>query len=168
MIKTMHRERSVNIVDLVPCTANIFHRRKQNCFIFETPYNKLFNSSSHKFCLLPNPNEPGLLKVKNYFIDLIESGCLALVRMFYFFNIELVRIRLFNICHLMLIIFTTGLQNRLDLGNRNNRHVFRKKEEAGKKQSECTKVKPYLPDRRTVIGTPGRREIIPVGSRYYD
>lgn len=68
----------------------------------------------------------------------------------------------------MLIIFTTGLQDRLDLGNRNNRHVLREKEEAGEKQSERTKVKPYFPDRRTVIGTPGRREVIPVRRSYDD
>jgi hypothetical protein len=72
----------------------------------------------------------------------------------HFIMIEAFCIRLFNIGHLHFVIFSTGFEDRLDLGYRNYREVFCKEEEAGKEQSECTEVETDLPDGRTVISTP--------------
>ena len=68
--------------------------------------------------------------------------------------IELLIGHFFQSFHIILICFTGGLQHVLDLRNCNNREVFGEKEEAGKEEAECSKVKTDLPDTWAVINGP--------------
>src|SRR5678815_2296112 len=64
--------------------------------------------------------------------------------------------------HLLLKILTTALQYMFDLCHRDHREEFGKKEITGKKQSKCSHVKSYLPNRWPVIRTPCRWQVITI------
>ena len=80
----------------------------------------------------------------------------------YFRDIEFLRVLFLQFGHLRLISFAACFQYRFDLGHGNNREVLGEQKEAGKEQTERTEVKTDLPDRGTVISTPGRRQEVAV------
>ena len=56
----------------------------------------------------------------------------------------------------------------LDLRKGDHREEFREQEVAGKEQTECTHVETDLPDGRSIIGTPGRGQVVTVYRSYDD
>jgi hypothetical protein len=74
----------------------------------------------------------------------------------------------FDLTHVVFIAFSILLQDMLDLRKGNNREEFREQEVAGEEQTECTHVEADLPDRRSIISTPGRRQVITVYRGYDD
>lgn len=50
----------------------------------------------------------------------------------------------------------------LDLRNSDNRHEFAEKEVTGEKETERADIETYLPDRRCIVHTPGRRKVVAI------